>query len=82
MSQGFGSRVFLILLPDIFLHSFRGELRTVFVKMGKISVESAADLGISCIGVSWGYGSIENMKKAGAVGIADTPEKLYDLLHC
>lgn len=56
--------------------------KTIMVGDTEFDVKGAADLGISCIGVSWGYGSIENMKKAGAVGIADTPEKLYDLLHC
>ncbi len=56
--------------------------RTIMVGDTEFDVKGAADLKIGCIGVSWGYGSIENMKKAGAAGIADTPGKLYDLLHC
>ena len=55
--------------------------KTIMVGDTEFDVKGAADLKIGCIGVSWGYGSIENMKKAGAVGIAATPEKLYDLLH-
>ena len=37
--------------------------------------------GIPCIGVSWGYGSIEEMEEAGAIAIANTMEQLYDLLR-
>lgn len=36
--------------------------------------------GIPCVGVSWGYGKIEEMEKSGAVAIAYTMEQLYDLL--
>ena len=35
---------------------------------------------IPCIGVAWGYGSITDMEKAGAVSIAHTMEELYDQL--
>lgn len=36
--------------------------------------------GIPCIGVSWGYGKIEDMEDAGAVAIAQTMGQLYELL--
>lgn len=36
--------------------------------------------GIPCIGVSWGYGLLEDMEKAGALAIAHSVEQLYDLL--
>lgn len=36
--------------------------------------------GIPCIGVSWGYGKIEDMEHAGAVAIAQTMDQLYELL--
>ena len=35
---------------------------------------------IPCIGVSWGYGLLEDMEKAGAVGVAHTMQQLHDLL--
>lgn len=35
---------------------------------------------IPCVGVSWGYGSIADMKREGAVSIADTVDELYALL--
>ena len=36
--------------------------------------------GIPTIGVDWGYGLNEDMKKAGAIAIAYTAEQLYELL--
>lgn len=40
----------------------------------------AAAHGIPAIGVSWGYGSVEEMEHAGAAAIADTMEDLHELL--
>ena len=39
-------------------------------------VKGAKDCGIQCIGVTYGYGSREELEKAGAVYIADTVEDL------
>lgn len=36
--------------------------------------------GIPTIGVSWGYGKVEDMEKAGAVSIAHTMQSLYEML--
>lgn len=44
-------------------------------------VVGAAAHGIPTIGVSWGYGSVAEMKDAGAVAIADTMEQLFGLLN-
>ena len=43
-------------------------------------VVGAAAHGISTIGVSWGYGSVEEMQQAGAIAIANTMEELLSLL--
>lgn len=43
-------------------------------------VLGAAAHGIPTIGVRWGYGSVEDMKKAGAAAIAETPDDLLTLL--
>ena len=43
-------------------------------------VIGAAEHKIPTIGVSWGYGNAEEMKEAGAVSIANTPDELYFLL--
>lgn len=44
-------------------------------------VLGAAALNIPTVGVTWGYGSTEDMQKAGAVGIANTMEELLTLLE-
>lgn len=43
-------------------------------------VIGAAAHGIPAIGVAWGYGKAEDMRSAGAVGIAETMDDLYRLL--
>lgn len=43
-------------------------------------VLGAATHGISTIGVSWGYGTVEQMKAAGAVAIVDSPAQLLKKL--
>lgn len=47
----------------------------------KFDVLGAKVHGIPCIGVSWGYGTVAEMQEAGAISIADTMEKLLDLLQ-
>ncbi len=44
-------------------------------------VLGAAAHGIDCIGVSWGYGKVEDMVSAGAIGIADTMDALLSLIE-
>lgn len=43
-------------------------------------VLGAAAHGIPTIGVSWGYGAVEDMQNAGAMAIADTMEELLSIL--
>ena len=43
-------------------------------------VLGAAEHNIPTIGVSWGYGEVSDMEKAGAKAIAHTMEQLHDLL--
>lgn len=43
-------------------------------------VVGAAAHGIPTIGVSWGYGSVGEMRQAGAIAIADTMTELLELL--
>jgi phosphoglycolate phosphatase len=44
-------------------------------------VEGAKELQIPCIGVTWGYGIANDMVKAGAIGLADSAEQLYQMIH-
>lgn len=43
-------------------------------------IEGANALGLPSIGVAWGYGDLQEMKNAGAIGIADTMEHLLDMI--
>lgn len=43
-------------------------------------VHGAMHHGIACIGVTWGYGSIEELLKAGAVALADSPADVAELV--
>lgn len=44
-------------------------------------VIGAAVHKIPCIGVSWGYGQVQDMLQAGAVAIAENPQQLLALLE-
>lgn len=55
--------------------------QAVMVGDTAFDVTGAAVHGIPTIGVAWGYGMVEDMVKAGATAIADTPETLFELLQ-
>ena len=55
--------------------------KTVMVGDTAFDVIGAAAHGIPTIGVSWGYGEVADMEKAGAVAIANTMEELVDLIN-
>ena len=52
----------------------------VMVGDTKYDVLGAKAHRIPAIGVSWGYGSVDEMKEAGAIGIADTMDQLLELI--
>lgn len=65
-----------------YLLSQVGDIRqAVMVGDTKYDVLGAAAHGIPTIGVSWGYGEVAGMEKAGAVSIAHTMEELAALLN-
>ena len=43
-------------------------------------IEGAHELMLPAIGVTWGYGIVEDMKNAGAEGIANSMDELYQIL--
>lgn len=53
----------------------------VMVGDTKFDVVGAKEHNIPCIGVSWGYGTIEDMQNAGAASIAYTMDELLDFLQ-
>ena len=54
--------------------------KTIMVGDTRFDVLGAKSHGIPTVGVSWGYGSVEEMEEAGAVAIAYTMEELKDKL--
>lgn len=63
------------------LEQIGADTDAVMVGDTAFDVTGAAAHGIPTIGVSWGYGKVADMKKAGAAAIADTPEMLLTLLN-
>lgn len=55
-------------------------VRAVMVGDTAFDVLGAASHGLPTIGVSWGYGSVQELQDAGARIIADTPEALLQVL--
>ena len=53
---------------------------SVMVGDTAFDVTGAADHGIPTIGVSWGYGKVQDMVDAGAVAIARDVNELFELL--
>ena len=53
----------------------------VMVGDTKFDILGAKAHGIPAIGVSWGYGNVEDMENAGAAAIAHTMEALFTLLN-
>ena len=53
----------------------------VMVGDTKFDVIGAKKHNIPCIGVSWGYGTVEDMEQAGASSIAHSIQELMDLLR-
>lgn len=63
------------------LQAVGGSSDTVMVGDTAFDVIGAAAHGIPTIGVSWGYGTVDDMIRAGAAAIADTPEMLEKLIN-
>ena len=65
-----------------YLLGMTGEVgQTLMVGDTAFDVIGAAAHGIPTIGVTWGYGEVADMEKAGAVAIAHTMDELVTLLN-
>lgn len=53
---------------------------TIMIGDTAYDVTGAAAHGIPTIGVSWGYGTVEDMQSAGAMAIVDTTAQLLNML--
>lgn len=63
-----------------YLLEITGAKDAIMVGDTAFDVIGAAKHGIPTIGVSWGYGKVEDMEKAGAKAIAHSMNELYQLL--
>ena len=65
-----------------YLLSLTGDVgQTLMVGDTDFDVIGAAAHGIPTIGVSWGYGEVADVEKAGAIAIAHTMDELVELLN-
>lgn len=58
-----------------------GAEKALMVGDTEFDVLGAAAHGIATIGVSWGYGKVDAMEKAGAIAIAHTMDELYNCIN-
>lgn len=52
----------------------------VYVGDSDVDIQTAANAGLDCISVSWGFRDADFLRKNGASTIVDTPRQLYDLI--
>ena len=69
---------FLSLIPVILI--FERE-KTLMVGDRKFDINSACKFGLDSVGVTFGYGSKEELKSAGATYIADSAKEIENLLE-
>lgn len=58
-----------------------GENRSIMIGDRYHDVEGAAEYGLDCIGVRWGYSAGDELQKAGARWIIDEPKQIMDIVH-
>lgn len=52
----------------------------VYVGDSEVDIQTAANAGLYCISVTWGFRDVEFLRKNGAAVIADTPGQVYDMI--
>ena len=70
--------------PDMALLAMRetgvGSANTLLVGDTEIDASCAANAGIGFIGVSWGYHSVDRLKKGGALHIITSYDELLEVV--
>lgn len=54
--------------------------RAVYVGDSEVDIQTAANAGLNCISVAWGFRDVEFLRKNGAAVIANTPAEVYDIM--
>lgn len=70
--------------PDMVEHAL-AELNcnkkdAVYVGDSDVDIQTAANAGLDCISVSWGFRDADFLRNCGASVIADTPRQVFDLI--
>ena len=60
------------------LNSSKSE--AVYVGDSDVDIQTAANSGLPCISVSWGFRDAQFLRECGAAVIADTPQQVYDYI--
>ena len=55
--------------------------RAVYVGDSEVDLATAANAGLDCISVTWGFRDRELLEKRGAMRFADTTEELLELIR-
>ena len=55
-------------------------MSAVMIGDRKYDILGAREASIDSIGVTWGYGSLDELKKAGATQIVDSTDELYEMI--
>ena len=53
----------------------------VYIGDSEVDVATAANAGLDCIAVTWGFREVEFLREQGAKVFADTPEEVFRLLQ-
>ena len=54
---------------------------TVYIGDSDVDIQTAANAGLACICVSWGFRDASFLRECGAAVIADTPQEVFYLIR-
>lgn len=70
--------------PDMVIEGLRRlglpGAKAVYVGDSEVDLQTARNVGIPCLSVTWGFRSIQQLKEAGAQHLAHTPDELYETI--
>lgn len=71
--------------PDMVEHALSelntSKKETVYIGDSDVDIQTAANSGLDCISVSWGFRDAEFLRQCGASVIADTPQQVYERIR-
>jgi phosphoglycolate phosphatase len=70
-----------VIRHAIKVHNISDMSQVVMVGDRKYDIEGAKSFGMKSIGVTWGFGDKDELQKAGANWIADTPKQTFEYLN-